>query len=99
MGVMTADALLFLSATPLVPAGFEAVASGAGLLTLALLVWALVEIFRCPGLAPGWKLVLGLLAFTLPFFGPLTAVVMARSHRRRVESGELALTAMAPRGR
>ncbi|MFD5821391.1 hypothetical protein [Nesterenkonia xinjiangensis] len=96
---MTADALLLLAANSLVPTGWEAVASGAGLLTLALLVWALVEIFRCPGLASGWKLVLGLLAFTLPFFGPLIAVVMARSHRRRVLSGELALTAMAPPAR
>ncbi|WP_460688583.1 hypothetical protein [Nesterenkonia suensis] len=93
---MTADALVLLTANPLVPTGFEAVAGGAGLFSLALLVWALVEIFRCPGLAFGWKLVLGLLAFTLPFLGPLVAIVMARSHRRRVESGELALTVMAP---
>ncbi|MDZ5076390.1 hypothetical protein [Nesterenkonia sp. HG001] len=93
---MTTDALLLLAANPLVPTGWEASVGFGGILHLALLIWALVRVYRCPALAFSWKLLCVVAALSSPFLGPIVVILVIRGHRRRVDSGELAGTVMAP---
>lgn len=67
-----------MAENPLLPASYDFLWAGIIVALVALLVWALVSIYRSP-LDPREKLAWALVAFLLPIIGPIVWLVRSRS--------------------